>query len=204
MFDSGIKASDLIDQIVNEADIAPDIPTESYILWLNSLEQLLYSEIIQEQGKIELDGVNGAVIGVDTLSVPNGENDVRYEDIWCVYATYADQQTQLIESTAASGVIFDDTYYKMGVDIGINLAHKHAKVCIIYFVKPELKTAANISTKNVMVPIEFVDLVKAKLRGEAYKVANEDALAAKWLNDYNVLLETFRAWVDGKRPTFGM
>lgn len=200
MFDSGIKAASLIEQIKNEADIAIPIANESYVSWLNALEQLLYTELIQEQGKIELDGVNGSVIGIDTLNVPNGENAVRYEDIWCIYA----DSTQLIESTVTSGVIFPNTYYKIGNDIGVNLKKEPEKVKIVYFVKPELKTTDNISTKNVMIPVEFIDLAKAKLRGEAYKVANEGELAAMWINDYNVLLETFKAWLSGKQPEFGM
>lgn len=200
MFDSGIKASALIEQIENEADIAIPIAKESYVSWLNALEQLLYTELIQEQGKIELGGVNGSVIGIDTLNVPNGENAVRFEDIHAIYA----DQTQLIESTVASGVIFPDTYYKIGNDIGVNLKKEPEKVKIVYFVKPELKTTDNISTKNVMIPVEFIDLAKAKLRGEAYKVANEGELAAMWINDYNVLLETFKAWLSGKQPEFGM
>ena len=200
MFDSGITASDLIKQIKDEADIAIPIPDACYILWLNALEQLLYTEFIKEQGKIEFDGVSNGVVGIDTLNVPKGENAVRFEEIHAIYAGY----TQLIKSTVASGVIFPDTYYKTGNDIGVNLAHQPENLKIIYFVKPELKTTTNITTKNVMIPIEFIDMVKAKLRGEAYKLANEDSLAAKWLNDYNVLLETFKAWLSGKQPEFGM
>ncbi len=200
MFDSGVIVSDLIEQIKDEADISIPIPTASYVLWLNALEQLLYTELIQEQGKIELDGILSGVISIDTLNVPNGENAVRFEDIHAIYA----DQTQLIESTVASGVIFPDTYYKIGNDIGVNLKNEPEKIKIIYFVKPELKTTANISTKNVMIPVEFIDLAKAKLRGEAYKVANEDSIAAKWINDYNILLETFKAWLSGKQPEFGM
>jgi hypothetical protein len=79
---------------------------------------------------------------------------------------------------------------------------------IVHIVKPALVTVTshgNISEGvNVMVPIEFIDLVKSKLRGEAYKLANEDALAAKWLNDYNTLLETFRAWITEKASNFGL
>lgn len=200
MFDSGIKASDLIEQVKDEADIALTIPDTSYVLWLNELEQLLYTELIQEQGKIELGGVNGDIIPIDTLNVPNGENTVRFEDIHAIYA----DSTQLIKSTVASGVIFPNTYYKKGCDIGINLIESPEKVLVVYFVKPELKTVDNLNATDVMVPIEFVDLVTAKLRGESYKVANEDSLAAKWLNDYNILLETFKAWLSVKRPEFGL
>ena len=200
MFDSGIKASVLIEQIKDEADIAIPIADENYVSWLNALEQLLYTEIIQEQGKIELAGALSSIIDIDTLDVPSGENAMRFEDIHTIYA----DQTQLIESTVASGVIFPDTYYKIGNNIGLNLKKDPEKLKIIYFVKPELKTTDNISAKNVMVPIEFIDLVKAKLRGEAYKAANEDSIAAKWINDYNILLETFKAWLSGKQAAFGL
>lgn len=203
MFNSGISAKDLVAQLKNEVDVAIPISNASYVSWLNSLEQLLYTELIQEQGKIELDGVSSGVIGIDTLNVPNDENAVRFEDIHAVYA----DQTQLIESTVASGVIFPDTYYKIQNNIGLNLKNQAEKLKIIYFVRPALKTVDtndNISSENVMLPVEFIDLAKAKLRGEAYKVANEDSIAAKWLNDYNVLLETFKAWISGKQSEFGM
>ena len=54
-----------------------------------------------------------------------------------------------------------------------------------------------------MLPYEFLDMVKAKLRGEAYKIANENSIAANWLNDYNAILMDFRAWVETKRASFG-
>lgn len=200
MFDSGIKAADLIEEIKDEADIAIPIPDTNYITWLNALEQLLYTEFIQEQGKIEIDNISDSVIRINTLTVPSGENAVRFEDIYAVYA----DETQLIKSTAASGVIFKDAYYKTGNDIGINLIKNPSKLTIVYFVKPELKTKTNISAKNVMLPLEFIELAKSKLRGEAYKLANEDGIAAKWINDYNVLLETFKAWLTDKRPEFGI
>lgn len=200
MFDSGIKASELIEQIKDEADIAVPIPDSSYILWLNAIEQLLYTELIREQGKTAVSGLVVSTVGIGTLTVQKGEAPIRYEDI---YAVYADKK-QLIESTVASGTIFKDTYYKTGNDVGINLSQKANTITFIYIVKPALKTASNISSTNVLVPLEFIDLVKAKLRAEAYKIANEDNLAAKWINDYNVLLETFKLWLSGKQPEFGM
>ena len=80
-------------------------------------------------------------------------------------------------------------------------------VRVIYFVRPALKTVNSsdvVGSGNVMLPVEFIDLAKSKLRADAYKIANEDNLAAKWMNDYNVLLETFKEWMDRKRPHFGV
>lgn len=199
MFDSNIKVKDMIELIKDEADIAISIPDGSYILWLNALEQLLYSEIIKEQGAITLDSVSKSV-SMDELDVPDGEDAVRFEDIHAVYA----DETQLIKSTAASGTIFADTYYKLQNKLCFNLKLHSAKLKIVYIVRPALKTSDNIKSAHVMLPVEFIDLAKAKLRGEAYKLANEDSLAAKWLNDYNVLLETFKVWLSEKSPKFGM
>lgn len=200
MFDSGICASDLISQLKGEVDIAYPISDESYILWLNALEQLLYTELIGEQGEIETDGTAGSEIDVSALSVPSGEASVRFEDIFAVYA----DKTQLIKSTLASGNLFHNTYYKTKNNIGLNLKKQPKKLRIIYIVRPELKTVNNYRTLNVMLPIEFIELSKAKLRGEAYKLANEDSLSAKWINDYNVLLETFKLWLQNKQASFGL
>lgn len=203
MFDSGISAKDLVTQLKDEVDIAVPIPNLTYIQWLNSLEQLVYTEIIQEQGKIELKPVPPPSIGIDALSVPSGENAIRFEDIYSVYA----DNKQLIKSTLMSGNVFRDAYYKDGNDLGYALNEPPNRFTIIYIVRPALKTVDSndvINSGNVMLPIEFIDFVKAKLRGEAYKLANEDALAAKWLNDYNVLLENFKAWIAAKQSNFGM
>lgn len=200
MFNSGIKAADLIEQIKNEADVAIPIPDINYIMWLNAVEQLLYTELIQEQGEIELDNVSDNVIDIGTLTFSADENPIRFEDIHAIYA----DDVQLIESTLASGVIFHNTYYKVSNNIGLNMKKQPQTIKIIYYVRPALKTEDNADTEYVKVPIEFIDLVKAKLRGEAYKVANEDSLAAKWINDYNVLLETFKMWIQGKQSEFGL
>lgn len=192
MFNSNIKVSDLINSIREEADIAVPITYDSYIAWLNSLEQMLYSEIIKEQEKtfVEVPTVNLA-----SIAVPEGNSNIRYEDIHAVYR----DGLQLKETTVASGTIFPNIYFKTEN----NLAHTKG-LEIIYIVRPKLKTVETMEDDFVMLPPEFIDLAKAKLRGEAYKLANEDGLAAKWLNDYNVLLETFKVWIQSKAPAFGI
>lgn len=207
MFDSGISVKSLVSELKNEVDIAIPIPNASYVSWLTSLEQLLYSEYIQEQKEIEVEAPKDNAVKLSDLKHPDNESVIRFEDIYAVYAG----DTQLIKTTLTSGSIFPDSYYKKANDMGVSVTTPE-KLKIIYFVRPAIKKIdENVdevneldNTGNVMLPVEFIDLAKAKLRGEAYKIANEDALAAKWLNDYNVLLENFKAWLSGKAPEFGM
>ena len=210
MFDSGISVKNLVEELNAEVDIALDIPDTAYAEWLNSLQQMLYSEIIREQRKKTVQNPESNVISISSLPLESDENRPYFEDIYAIYIG----KTQLMKTTLASGAIFGDTFCKVNNDIWINTLLPLENVDIIYIVKPALVTCstqknikevdANGKPINVMVPVEFIDLVKAKLRGEAYKLANEDSLAAKWLNDYNVLLETFKAWIAEKSPTFGM
>ena len=201
MFDSGISAKDLVEELQNEVDIALDIPNATYVQWLNALQQILYTEVIKEQKKTPVLLMGDSKLSLSKLSKATNENTPVFEDIIAIYA----DDRQLIKSTVASGKIFPYTYYKENNDIGYNLepTFDTKEFTVIHIVKPALIEKDNLEV-NVMIPIEFIDLVKAKLRGEAYKLANEDNLAAKWLNDYNVLLETFKAWIADKSPNFGL
>lgn len=203
MFDSGISVKELVDELISEVDIALDIPNATYVSWLNSLQQLLYTEVIKEQKKTTVQATENQ-INISSIEVGSDENKPRFEDIYTIYA----DRRQLIKSTVASGVIFRDTFYKNNGNIGYNTKKAPTEITIIYIVRPaiiQVTSHGNITEGvNVMLPIEFIDLAKAKLRGEAYKLANEDALAAKWLNDYNTLLETFKVWIAEKSPNFGL
>lgn len=211
MFDSGIKVTDLIKQIRDEAEISYEVTDDSFVQWLNSVEQLLYSEVIREQKKYSFD-INSPLVKTksDSDESPHllcgfpeydDEADMRFEDI---HAVYVDGR-QLIRTTLTSGAVFPDAYYKELDGMGVNLPSVPDEITVMYCVRPALKSAKALTDNDtVKIPAEFIDLVTAKLRGEAYKLSNEDALAAKWLNDYNILLETFKAWVAGKQSSFGL
>ena len=207
MFDSGISVKNLIDELKNtEVDIALEIPNITYVTWLNALQQILYTEIIKEQKKRVFKPPFNIEEGI-SLEAENNENKPSFEDIHTVYAKLDEYDVQLIKSTVTSGMIFPNTYYKNNEKLYFNTKEEPTELTVVYYVKPKLvKTDEEdeITEGNVMIPIEFIDLVKAKLRGEAYKLANEDNIAAKWLNDYNNLLETFKVWIASKSSTFGM
>ena len=48
MYDSGVKCSDFINSIVGEADISIEIQSDSWYRWLNTVEQFIYTEILDE------------------------------------------------------------------------------------------------------------------------------------------------------------
>jgi hypothetical protein len=140
----------------------------------------------------------------------DGQDRARFEDIVAVFVN----DVQLIKSSVLSGKIFPNCYYKkdednLGLNVYIQPEDTIGKIRIIYRPRPKLKETKGenetISADDyVMLPAEFVELARAKLRGEAYKLANEDLLAAKWLNEYNVLLESFKVWIASKQNTFGL
>ena len=211
MFDSGISVKNLIKELKEtEVDIALDIPTATYVSWLNSLQQLMYSEIIREKRRFELsEWENGKIIS--SIKPKENEDSLRFEDIYAIYTKRDGYDVQLIKTNLTSGSIFPDSFYKDGSEIGINIGDGAESLTIIYNVRPKLigtdtdkNDELTDGNANVMLPIEFIDLAKAKLRGEAYKLANEDGIAAKWLNDYNVHVETFKNWLSGKATNFGI
>ena len=58
-------------------------------------------------------------------------------------------------------------------------------------------------SEEAELPVEYLDMAGAKIRGEAYKIANEDGLAAKWLADYNQQMENFKIWAASRNERFG-
>ena len=212
MFDSGILVSDLIKELKSEVDISMEIPDETYIQWLNSLQQMLYTEVIKEQKEHSYFatasteppapmGMGRKVTTFNLSAIPVSESEKQpvFEDILAFYSN----GIQFKKSTVASSYLFPNTYFKYNDQLGYE-GELLGLTRIIYFVRPALIDKDDIGDTKVMIPVEFIDLVKAKLRGEAYKLANEDNLSAKWLNDYNVLLETFKVWIAEKSPNFGL
>lgn len=202
MFHSGIKAAKLIEDVKNEVDVALPIENRLYIQWINAAEQMLYTEIIKEQHDFTLPCPTDKIIDLSAVEVEYNQSPVRYEDIYTVYCG----GVQLIHSTLTSGKIFSDTYYRYDDKLCINSSGGD-DVRVVYFIRPALKSVDKndgVQDAEIMLPTEFIDLIKTKLRGEAYRIMNENTLAANWLNEYNALLENFKIWVAEKQPQFGM
>ena len=204
MFHSGIKAAALIEDIKNEVDVALPIENRLYVQWINATEQMLYTEIIKEQHDIFVPFPDDDVIDLSQLVVEYNQGSIKFDDI---YAVYCDDK-QLIHTTLTSGKIFNDTYYKNNDNLCLNVENESdSSIRIVYFIRPLLKSVdknGNVQDSEIMLPIEFIELIKAKLRGEAYRIMNENTYAANWLAEYNMLLENFKAWIEYRKPQFGI
>lgn len=199
MFDSKISVKQLIDEVKSEADIALPIPNSSYVTWLNSLHYMLYTAFIKEQSEITVKIPENRIIELNTLNIPDDEDVIRFEDIYVVYSG----DNQLIHTGLASGSVFDNCYYKKNNNMAVTTDGDSVR--IIYLVKPkraEVDDNDEIIGGNVRIPLEFIEIAKARLRGEAYSLANEYGPAANWLNTYNVLLENFKQWLSVKAHNF--
>lgn len=199
MYDSGVKCSDFINSIVGEADISIEIQSDSWYRWLNTVEQFIYAEILDEYASSEIDYASDSVT-LSTLAVPSGGASVTYDDVIAVYADGVQ-----VEKSGIKGVMnFSDKnlyYTDYNGNLVLSLTEVPNKITVIYRLRPILKTEA--SNYNVAVPAEFLDMVSARLRGEAYKIANEDGLAGKWLADYNTQLESFKVWAEKRNKRYG-
>ena len=191
MYDSGVKCSDFINSIIGEADISIEIQSDSWYRWLNTVEQFIYTEILDEYASAEIDYASDSVM-LSTLAVPSG----------CASVTYDDVQ---VEKSGIKGVMnFSDKnlyYTDYNGNLVLSLTEVPNKITVIYRLRPIMKTETN--NYNIAVPTEFLDMVSARLRGEAYKIANEDGLAGKWLADYNTQLESFKVWAEKRNKRYG-
>jgi hypothetical protein len=213
VFNSGITAAALIEDIKSEVDAAPEIPDSSYLAWLDETEQLLYSEIIREL-VVWKTATGASVARPFDLSVikpsalyPDAA-EVRFEDIYAVYIN----GVQLAYVTPV-GAEFPDTYWKQDGKLYFNVDGEAEDIKIFYYVRPALKSFpdATDTTKpkdnseaTVKLPFEWLPLIKAKIRAEAYKLVNDGGMAAKWLNDYTALLEHFKRYIEERRPRIGV
>lgn len=197
MYDSGTTAADLIATLREELDIAVVISDESFIRWLNIVEQTVYTELIRELRHFNTN-VNDSYISVSAITPASGEGAVIFDDIIKVYG----DGRELERATMISGYVFTDLpcYWQDGNNIAFENIVTPTELDIFYVVRPSLKTISGAD--NVKLPAEWLEIAAARLKGEAYKQANDDNLAAKWLNDYNLYLEQFKVWLK-KNKVYG-
>lgn len=202
MYNAGITADELIKTVESEADVSFAIPRETWIRAINTVEQFLYMEILKEYIAVRIPYADVVDNSIELSSVPVNEGAAvpNYDDVIRVFA----DENEVERSGAVGAVEFPEKqlyYTRYGGDLTLALEDYPDEIVLIVRLRPKLKD--NDGADLVAVPPEFVYMVAAKMRGEAYKIANEDALAAKWLSDYNAQLENFKVWAMARNARYG-
>ncbi len=203
MYNSGILTSDFIAAVAGEADISVPVADTSWYRWVNAVEQFVYTEIFKQLVSCELyfeDISDNTVHLGSQIPVLDGCAVPDFDDIVKIYA----DDTELSRAGVISGIIFGDKplyYTDYGGNIKLIVPFAADTVRVVYQIRPRLKTEGDGSFINL--PPEFVDLLAARLRAEAYKIANEDGQAAKWAADYNTQLEMLKVWAAMRSERYG-
>lgn len=205
MYRSGVKVSNFIESLKGEADISIEIPESAWYRWLNAVEQFAYTEILRDyvSAELDLETYPVDVIDLDWLPVPAEASAVCFDDIVKVYG---ENGTEIPKGGASSAYEFPEKNLFYGNALGqlvLSTLEEQAKIGVVYRLRPVLKSELNGSLYDVALPPEYLDMVAAKVRGEAYKIANEDQLAAKWLQDYNQQVENFKVWASSRNERYG-
>lgn len=196
-----------IDLLKEDVDIANLYDDEIYLYYINELLQLLYSDIIREENISECSS-DMTVFSLEDAPVSENERSISFESISRLYIN----GRLLTKSNISRAGIFPDIFYKIPdekLSEKIGFSTDNAPVYnlkIYYFFRPCIYTkseeAVNGCLNKIPLPYEWTGLLLSKVKGEIYKLANEDGLSAKWLGEFNNLLENFKAWCDTHSGTF--
>lgn len=191
MYDCGITAKAFIETVQEEADISAVIPEASWLRWINTVEQFLYAEILAEYVRVEIPYAEE----IPLVSIGEG---VTYDDIVSVYG----DDVELDRAGVIAGTAVERPMYWTDYEGNVILrpVDVPSQVFVVYRLRPTIKETG---AETIKIPVEWLDLLAARMRGEAYKVANEDGLAGKWMNDYNMQLESFKIWAAKRNERYG-
>ena len=199
IYTSSYTGASLVEAVKSELEVIPLPGDTAFTRWLSSLEQLAWSEVIRMKRIAHATAENG-ILSLDGISVPQDEAPICSADVCAVYI----DGTQAMYGTAEESFLFSpetSVWRREGeLEIAVSGVREGADAAIVYFVRPQRRLSLSAA---IALPDEFIELAASRLKGEAYRAANEDVLAAKWLADYNQRLEAFQNWCDRRRTGGG-
>ena len=198
IFSSLFTVKSMIDDVMEKLGLYTPPTRADFYKFYNECLTRLYTEVICHRSMVEMTVASGFVTYNDLMV--KASQSVSGEDI-CDVAVKSPFNPILRATAWTQKLLPANTACYVCEKDRINLYPSSARqtYLIFYTYRPSTVTAGNESTLQIALPPEYHNLLRAKLRGEAYKQANEDELAAKWLGEYNLLLEDFCRYVARKK-----
>lgn len=204
MYESLTTGKDIIDTAKDCTDISPEIPEGMYILWLNTLLGRIYASDVYSCALIETDVITDGEVSYFELSSLCGEGRAAVRE--CDIDIILSGGEAFARSDAASVAVFRDRAQFYGEDGRVYLYHPSglgSKCTVIFREMPPKFTVDNIASQTLPLPEEHMEMPLDYLVGRAYEYANEDTQASKWLGAFNVALDAFIKWHDGRKGSMG-
>ena len=165
---------------------------------MNECLSRLYTDILRECASVTLPIVGGA-LALDAIPSPT-EEGVREEDVFALALDGRDAR-YLPPDLAAAASGASAPFYTV-TDGKIIPLCEASEARISFVLRPPLCREGEEESYEIPLAPEFLPLLSARLCGEGFRRAGEDALAASWLADYNHRLSDFAVYVEtakGKR-----
>lgn len=199
MMESNTIAAALLSEVIEGLSLYAPPPRGFFRDVLNECLSRLYTEVVLERAITDLP-LEGCVLSLADIPSPTG-TPVRGEDILSVSLDGRGARYLCPDQlSVAAGV--DAPYYTIEEDaILLSREGRVARVCFV--LRPPLCTEENEETYRIPLFSEFMPMLTARLLGEGYRAANEDALAAKRLEEYNHRLDGFVSYLTLARAAKG-
>ena len=178
-------------------DSYKSISDDILLLACNVELQQLYSQVIKKQIKATGHIDSDAGLATNVVGLPAA---IPFEDIVLLRANGETFMHTMPKNAGA----YNNTYFEEADgSLYVITSESYAGEVEIYYNYRPAEIESVSSSKKVELPTEYIPMLLAAIRTEAYKQVNEDALSAKWANDYNAYRESFDKWVESTRPQFG-
>ena len=204
MFDSGYPVEKLVLEVESETNLAFPVTRESYVSWYNLCEQGLYSDVIKEE-KTECADYKAGLCLSDIPASDGYYDFMRSDDVQNIFLDVGGKKHEMEHVSLENylrGIGADYAYAKEGNRFIFRKPDGTAdgKLYFLRIIRPVPKRVIGETISGtVMLPEEYLELMRCRLRGEKYRLMNEDVMCAKWINEYNYHLQMFTAFIEARR-----
>lgn len=196
MLCSTVTIKNFLDELIADMGLYEGCEREVYRKRMNDTLNFLYTVIIRSEAEGAATPKNG-LIPRSAIPAPSNAAGVQLNDVLAVY----DGSRKLrylppADLPAAAGLPGFYTVTQEGIrlsDSGIDHPLR------IRFIERPIQYGADSENTYIPLPNEFLPMLAARVRGEVYRLVNEDAPAAKWLALYNAYLADFHTYLAARR-----
>ena len=189
MFVSSTNAKTILDEVMAEMGLYTALPRTVFRRVLNEALGRLYGEVVLGRRTVNATSASGE-ISLSSIPLPQECASLREEDVLAV--RHGTEMLTYLPPARFALVSNNDGKFFTVENGKIRLSPSFSGYSLTLTLRERPRPfSQNDEGRPLPMPDEYVGLIRAKLMGEIFKLANEDALSAKWLSEYNAILPAF-------------